>query len=283
MSSEIKNFFKKYKISPEKWLGQNFLISKNVLRKIVEAAEISKKDTILEIGPGIGNLTIELAKRAKKVIAVEKDKRMIEILKENLKDYKSVEIVQGDILKLEPKSYELKAKSYKIVANIPYYLTSRLIRKFLETKNKPKSMVLMVQKEVAQRICAKPPKMNLLAVSVQFYAKPKIISFVPKNCFWPKPKVDSAILKIVPEDRIQKISDRKNFALGQFEKLFFKIVKAGFSQPRKQLVNNLSDGLKLNKEKAKKWLLENGLKPEQRAETLKIEDWLNLTRDWRKI
>jgi 16S rRNA (adenine1518-N6/adenine1519-N6)-dimethyltransferase len=269
MSSQFKKVFTKYKILPKKWLGQNFLISKNVLRKIVEAAEISKKDTILEIGPGIGNLTTELAKRAKKVIVVEKDKRMIEILKENLKDYKNVKIIQGDVLKLEPKSYTLKP--HKVVANIPYYLTSRLIRKFLETKNKPKSMVLMVQKEVAQRICAKPPKMNLLAVSVQFYAKPKIISFVPKDCFWPRPKVDSAILKISNlKTKNQKI-----------KKSFFRIVKAGFSQPRKQLVNNLSKGLGLDKEKVKNWLLENKIKPFQRAEVLTLEDWLNLTKNYK--
>jgi 16S rRNA (adenine1518-N6/adenine1519-N6)-dimethyltransferase len=271
MSSRTKNLLKKYKIFPKKWLGQNFLISKEVLKKIVEAAEISKKDKILEIGPGIGNLTIELAKRAKKVIAVEKDKRMIEILKENLKDFKNVKIVQGDILKLEPRSYTLKP--YKVVANIPYYLTSRLIRKFLETKNKPKSMVLMVQKEVAQRICAKPPRMNLLAVSVQFYAKPKIISFVPKDCFWPKPKVDSAILKI---------SNLKTQS-PKLKELFFKIVKAGFSHPRKQLINNFSKGLKIEKEKIKKWLLENKIKPEKRAESLSSEDWLNLVKNFKKL
>jgi 16S rRNA (adenine1518-N6/adenine1519-N6)-dimethyltransferase len=265
----VWDLLKKYKISPKRWLGQNFLISKNVLRKIVETAEISKKDTILEIGPGIGNLTIELAKRAKKVIAVEKDKRMIEILKENLKDFKNVKIVQGDILKLEPRSYTLK--TYKVVANIPYYLTSRLIRKFLESEAKPKSMVLMVQKEVAQRICAKPPKMNLLAVSVQFYAKPKIISFVPKNCFWPKPKVDSAILKI------SNLKTRNS----KLKELFFKIVKAGFSQPRKQLINNLSKGLKIKKEKIKKWLLKNGVKPEKRAENLTVNEWLKLTKSFK--
>jgi 16S rRNA (adenine1518-N6/adenine1519-N6)-dimethyltransferase len=270
MSSQTKNLLKKYKISPKKWLGQNFLISKNVLRKIVEAAEISKKDTVLEIGPGIGNLTIELVKRAKKVIAVEKDKRMIEILKEMLEGWKvrNIEIVQGDILKIRNSQFVIR-NSYKIVANIPYYLTSRLIREFLETKNKPESMILMVQKEVAQRICAKPPKMNLLAVSVQFYAKPKIISFVPKDCFWPKPKVDSAILKI-------SNLKTKN---PKIKKLFFKIIKAGFSQPRKQLINNLSNGLKIEKEKVKKWLLENGIKPEKRAENLSIEDWLKLIKN----
>jgi 16S rRNA (adenine1518-N6/adenine1519-N6)-dimethyltransferase len=134
-------------------------------------------------------------------------------------------------------------------------------------------MVLMVQKEVAQRICAKPPKMNLLAVSVQFYANPKIISFVPKDCFWPKPKVDSAILKI---------SNLKTQNL-KLKKLFFKIVKAGFSHPRKQLINNLSKGLKIEKEKIKKWLLENKIKPEKRAESLSIEDWLNLVKNFKKL
>jgi len=290
MSSYLKNLFEKYHFSPKKFLGQNFLISKNVLRKIVQVAKISKKDTILEIGPGIGNLTIELARKAKKVIAVEKDRRMIEILKEALKSssVQNVQIVQGDILKLNPKSYLLNTKFYKLVANIPYYLTSRLIRKFLEEKRKPKLMVLMVQKEVAQRICAlpakvfakqkfrraSPQKMNLLAVSVQFYAKPEIISFVSKNCFFPRPKVESAIIKISnPKCQIPKPEGE----------LFFKIVKAGFSQPRKQLVNNLSKMLKLDKEKARNWLLENKIKPTQRAETLKIEDWLKLTKGWCKI
>jgi len=305
MRKEIKNLFGKYNFSPKKFLGQNFLISKNILRKIVQAAEISKKDTILEVGPGIGNLTIELAKElakkvhpikslrskfngAGKVIAVEKDKRMIEILKDVLKssNVRNVQIVKGDILKLEPRTFNLKI--YKLVANIPYYLTSRLIRKFLEEKRKPKLMVLMVQKEVAQRICAlpakvfakqkfrraSPQKMNLLAVSVQFYAKPEIISFVSKNCFFPRPKVESAIIKISnPKCQIPKPEGE----------LFFKIVKAGFSQPRKQLVNNLSKMLKLDKEKARNWLLENKIKPTQRAETLKIEDWLKLTKGWCKI
>ena len=292
MRKEIKNLFGKYNFSPKKFLGQNFLISKNILRKIVQAAEISKKDTILEVGPGIGNLTIELAKElakkvhpikslrskfngAGKVIAVEKDKRMIEILKDVLKssNVRNVQIVKGDILKLEPRTFNLKI--YKLVANIPYYLTSRLIRKFLEEKRKPKLMILMVQKEVAQRICSKPPNMNLLAVSVQFYAKPKILFYVSKNCFWPRPKVGSAIIRMVPR--------KSAYSISVDPLLFFKIVKAGFSQPRKQLANNLSKGLKLNKKKARNWLLENEIDPSQRAETLRIGDWLKLTKNWCKI
>jgi 16S rRNA (adenine1518-N6/adenine1519-N6)-dimethyltransferase len=268
----IKQLLKKYKIFPSKRLGQNFLIDKNVLRKIIETSELSKRDVTLEIGSGIGNLTIELAKKVKKVIAVEKDKRMVEILKERLKEEKieNVETVNEDILKFLP-SFKLR-RSYKVVANIPYYLTSRLIRNLLEMERKPKLIVLMVQKEVAQRICAKPPKMNLLAVSVQFYAKPEIVSFVSKNCFWPRPKVDSAIIKI---SSIKKQKATKE------EKLFFKIVKAGFSHPRKQLINNLSEKLKMKKERVKNWLLENNIRPSQRAETLNLEDWINLAKSYR--
>jgi 16S rRNA (adenine1518-N6/adenine1519-N6)-dimethyltransferase len=264
----VEKALKYHRIYPIKRLGQNFLIDKNVLRKIVEAAELSKNDTVLEVGPGIGNLTIELAKKVKKVIAVEKDERMIEILKERLKEerIKNVEIVNEDILKFLPSFKE--RRSYKVVANIPYYLTSRLIRNLLEIERKPKLIVLMVQKEVAQRICAKPPNMNLLAVSVQFYAKPEIVSFVSKNCFWPRPKVDSAIIKI---SNIKKQKPTKE------EKLFFEIVKAGFSHPRKQLINNLSKGLKKNKKIVEEWLLNCGISPDKRAENLSIEEWKRLT------
>jgi 16S rRNA (adenine1518-N6/adenine1519-N6)-dimethyltransferase len=268
-----KEILKKYRIFPSKRLGQSFLIDKKVLKKIVETAELSKNDTVLEVGPGIGNLTIELAKRVKKLIAIEKDKRMVEILKENLKDFENAEIIEGDVREIICAIVKKLARDYKVVANIPYYLTSHLIRKFLELERKPKLIVLMVQKEVAQRICAKPPKMNLLAVSVQFYAKPEIVSFVSKNSFWPKPKVDSAIIKIKPlidADRGPINAD-----------LFFKVVKAGFSHPRKQLINNLSEKLKMKKEKVKNWLLENNIQPSQRAENLTIKDWINLIRNFK--
>jgi 16S rRNA (adenine1518-N6/adenine1519-N6)-dimethyltransferase len=263
--SSLKEILRKYETFPIKRFGQNFLIDKNVLRKILEAAELSKEDVVLEVGSGIGNLTIELAKRVKKVIAVEKDKRMIEILKENLKNFKNVEIVEGDIREIICAIVEKIAKDYKVVANIPYYLTSHLIRKFLELERKPKLIVLMVQKEVAQRICAKPPKMNLLAVSVQFYAKPKIVSYVSKNSFWPRPKVDSAIIKFEPKR--EKLTEQN---------LFFKIVKAGFSHPRKQLINNLIKELKIEKEEIKNLLLKANVLPEKRAQELKIEDWKKL-------
>ncbi|MCX6723563.1 MAG: 16S rRNA (adenine(1518)-N(6)/adenine(1519)-N(6))-dimethyltransferase RsmA [Candidatus Staskawiczbacteria bacterium] len=269
----IKELLAKYETRPSKGLGQNFLIDKNVLEKIIESAEIKPSDVVLEVGPGIGTLTQKLAERAGKVIAIEKDKKMIEVLKETMSGLKNVEVINADVL-----SHKLKVTSYKVVANIPYYLTSPLIRKFLEEKNPPQEIVLMVQKEVAKRICSKPPRMSLLSVSVQFYAQPKIISYVSKNCFLPAPKVDSAIIKIVPGGQ----TSRPTESLVSPD-LFFKIVKAGFSQPRKQLVNNLTglkslNGVKLTKEKVSQWLLENNIKPSQRAETLDISDWIKLTK-----
>ncbi|MBA7626866.1 Ribosomal RNA small subunit methyltransferase A [subsurface metagenome] len=257
---------KKQGIRPIKRLGQNFLINKGVLKTVIEAASLSSEDTVLEIGPGTGVLTLALAEKVKKVIAVEKDIRMIKILKETLKGFKNVEIIQGDILKLS-----LKIKNYKVIGNLPFYLTAPVIRKFLElTEVNPQSMVFIIQKEVAQRICSKPPRMNLLAVSVQLYADPKIISYVSKKSFWPQPEVDAAIIKITPNSLLIRGDD-----------LFFKIVKAGFSQPRKQLINNFSKGLKMNKEETKNWLRKNKISPTQRAETLKIEDWLKLTKSYK--
>ncbi len=306
MSSNLiknaKNILNQYNIRPSKRLGQNFLIDKIVLNKIVKAADIKLTDVVLEIGPGTGVLTQELAKKAKNIIAVEKDAKMCEILKETLRDYENAEIINADILKIENQPYgesasrpekliencKLKIENYKLVANLPYYITSPVIRKFLEIKNLPKLMVLMTQKEVAQRICAKPPRMNLLAVSVQFYAKPEIIDYVSKQCFCPQPKVDSAIIRI---SEIKK--PRTNTGL------FFKIVKAGFSQPRKKLVNNLlaldlTNGLKLkkrdskkilpqNKEKIKAWLISNKISPNQRAEGLTISNWTNLINTFNKL
>ena len=267
----VKKLLKKYGIYPLKRLGQNFLIDKNVFQKIIKAASLSKNDVVLEIGSGIGNLTLQLAEKVKKVVAIEKDKRMCEILKEVLRnlDIKNVEVINKDILKINTRYVK-----YKLVANLPYYITSPIIRKFLEMKNQPREMVLMVQKEVAKRICAKPPKMSILAVSVQFYAKPEIISFVSKKSFWPQPKVDSAIIKITPS----RLTSTTNFN----PLLFFKIVKAGFSHPRKQLINNFSKKLKINKEKIKTWLLRNKIKPTQRAETLTLKEWLNLTKTYFK-
>ena len=197
---------------------------------------------------------------------------MVQILKDVLRDYKNIQIIQNDILKLfrskAPKFIRSFAPKYKLVANIPYYLTSPLIRLFLEAEKPPQMMVLLIQKEVAQRICAQPPKMSLLAVAVQFYSQPKIVSSVSKKSFWPQPKVDSAIIKIVPRPPAMTSQESR--------KKFFQIVKAGFVWPRKQLANNLSRKLSLDREEIKKALTERGLNPQVRAENLSVEDWQRL-------
>lgn len=298
---EIKKILRENKVFPSRRLGQNFLISKGAISKMITAPGLSKNDVVLEIGPGLGALTKELAKRVKKVIAIEKDPNLVRILNKELGSIKNLKIIQGDILKIlnstrahlkgaePPSSYAKRVakflipNSYKVVANLPFYLTAPVIRKFLEAKVKPKEMILMVQKEVAQRICAlpsqtsfklgraRPPKMNLLAVSVQFYAKPETISYVSKESFWPSPKVDSAIIKITPY-YINKYTPDQLFI-----KNFFKIVKAGFSHPRKLLINSLAFAFKIDKMKIRDWLLKNNIQPKARAENLSLEDWTNLT------
>ena len=279
-TEETKNLLKRFGARPSKKLGQNFLINNNVLEEIVNTSSLSKDDVVLEVGPGTGILTFALAKKVKTVVAFEKDEKLSLVLKKRTKDLsvKNVKIFNEDILKIDPKNF--LPKDYKIIANIPYYLTSPLIRKFLEAENQPELMVLMVQKEVAERICAgllaerleqqRKTKRSLLALSVQFYAKPQIISFVSPASFWPEPKVTSAILKIIP-------NKSSKFPVS-FIKKFFKIAKAGFSQPRKQLINNFSRELKMSRETVQKWLLRNDVKPEQRAEKLTLKDWQKLTK-----
>jgi len=268
----IKELFDKYEAKPLKKLGQNFLIDKRIVSKIIETAELNKDEIILEIGPGIGTLTQEISKKVHsgKVVAVEKDPKMVEILKETLKEFNNYNIIQENILKLNIKSLALKP--YKVIANLPFYLTAPVIRQFLESENPPKEMILIIQKEVAQQICSKPPKMSILTISVQFYAQVKIIKYISKESFWPQPKVNAAIIKIIPFT--EKI---KNYNVD----LFFKIVKAGFAHPRKQLINNLAKKLKIDKNETKEWLLENKIEPTQRAETLTVENWTNLTKNYK--
>ncbi len=259
----IKELLTSHGAAPSKTMGQNFLIDAHVLGKIMTTADVKPTDTVLEIGPGIGTLTQVLAEKAKNVICIEKDYAMVEILKQTLKGLENVQVIADDALH---GNYSLPTTNYKLVANIPYYITSPLIRKFLETANQPESIVLMVQREVAQRICAKPPEMSLLALSVQFYAKPKIIATVPKGCFWPVPNVDSAILQITPfKDETRPTAN-----------LFFTITKAGFMWPRKQLGSNLAKALQKDKEWVNAWLLKNTIDPMRRAETLSLAEWISL-------
>jgi 16S rRNA (adenine1518-N6/adenine1519-N6)-dimethyltransferase len=269
----------------KKSLGQNFLINPGVLDKIVTAAELDKNDTVIEIGPGTGILTEKLAEKAGKIIAIEKDRRLIEGLRKKFfaRDGSAfggkntnVEIVEADILKLDIGelfrnykllgedshakpgiSVEIRDSDYKVVGNIPYYITSHLLKTVFEEWPTPKLIILMIQKEVAQRIVAKPPHMNLLALSIQFYAEPKIASYVSRGSFRPMPKVDSAIISLRPKALSLK---------PEFKKEFFKLVRTAFAGKRKQLKNTI--GLEV--------LNKAGIKPKARPEELSMEDWINL-------
>lgn len=271
----MKEICRIYEIKPQRSKGQNFLVTESIYDKIVASAEISAKDTIVEVGPGLGFLTAKLAKKAKKVIAVELDDRLAEVLKIAIdsQGVENVEIVNQDILKFNPSGLG----SYKIVANIPYNISSILLRTFLGAENKPEIMVLMLQKEVAERITAKAPDMSMLALSVQFYGDAKIVKDVKAGNFWPEPKVDSAVIKIVINNNKYSRDDQK---------LFFRLAKIGFAAKRKMLKNNICGGLKLKGEATKKiddifTKLSFDLKV--RAEDLSLENWQNLFAELKDI
>ncbi len=257
----------------DKSLGQNFLQDDFALEAIVSAAQIQPTDSILEIGPGLGSLTRYLAVSAREVVAVELDGRLIPPLQTILAPHKNIRILRGDILKLAP--HELIAEQdYIVVANIPYYITSAVIRHLLESKVKPRCVVLTIQKEVAQRICAKPGDMSLLALSVQVYGEPRIAARIPAEAFFPKPKVDSAVLcvDIYPSPRVE----------AELIETFFKLTKAGFSQKRKTLRNSLSAGLHISPTQAEDLLGGANIESRRRAETLSIEEWQVLCRLYKK-
>lgn len=248
------------------------MASDEIAEEIAKSADLSEKDTVLEIGPGRGILTKYLLAKAGGVVAVEKDKELYEFLKEKFSGAKNLRLLNADIRDFfkEPRNYEsgIINYGYKIVANIPYYLTSYLIKLILENPVLPQEIVLTIQKEVAERICAAPPKMSILAVSVQIFGKPKILKTIPAKYFLPPPEVDSAVLRITPY--------KKSFVAPQEQKKFFQIVKSGFSSRRKQIINTLSAGLRLEREEVKQWLKTAGIDPTRRAETLDIADWLKL-------
>jgi 16S rRNA (adenine1518-N6/adenine1519-N6)-dimethyltransferase len=255
---------KKYGLRADKRLGQNYLEDPNVLEKILEAAEIQNTDTVLEIGPGLGSLTRYISVSAHQVIAVELDAKLIPILKVILKPYANIRLIQGDILEFTPKELALPP-DYLVVANIPYNITSAIVRHLLESEKKPRRIVLTVQKEVAERICATPPDMSLLALSVQVYGTPHIMARIPAGAFFPAPKVDSAVVKIeiCPEPVIPS----------PLLPIFFKLIKAGFSQKRKTLRNSLSAGLRISTMEAESLLAKAEIDAKRRAETLSLNEW----------
>ena len=259
---------KRYDLRPHKGLGQNFLQDPLALEEIVETADIQPSDTVLEIGPGLGSLTRYLSVSAKEVVAVELDEHLLPPLRAILSPYQNVRLIQNDILKISPKDLFLE-NDYVVVANIPYYITSAVIRHLLESAIKPRRIVLTVQKEVAQRICAEPGDMSLLALSVQVYGKPHIAANIPASAFFPAPKVDSAVLivEIYPAPLIDE----------DLLDAFFRLIKAGFSQKRKTLRNSLSAGLHIPPAEAVNFLMRANVDPQRRAETLALAEWSELT------
>ncbi len=244
----------------KKLLGQHWLFDQDSLKAVVDAGEITKSDTVLEIGPGLGTLTKLLVPRAKQVTAVEKDEQLAADLSNSIKA-DNLRVVPGDILNFDLNQL---SPDYKVVANLPYYLTSKLLRSLLESPNPPILMALLVQKEVGERITAGPGQMSLLALSVQYYAGPKLLRIVPKALFQPSPKVDAALIQI-------KRRSKPAFA-AKTEQLF-RLFKAGFSGKRKQLKNSLAAGLHLDPNQCSQILKNIGIDPAARAQELSLEDW----------
>ena len=259
---------------PNKSFGQNFLTDRNVLNQIVEAADIAPDDEVLEVGAGTGVLTRELAKKARRVVAVELERDVLAFLAKTTSHYPNVEIVERNLLYLDPTEV-FGADAYKLVANLPYYITAPTFRHFLESANPPRLMVVMVQQEVAERITAQPGDLSVLAISIQFYGQPRIVAHVPASAFYPAPKVDSAILRVDISPRYTEMLPTK-----AERDSFFRVVQAGFSEKRKQLHNSLTHGLHYKNEVVRSWLAEAGIDASRRAETLSIDDWLRL---WRVI
>ncbi|MBI5742711.1 MAG: ribosomal RNA small subunit methyltransferase A [Candidatus Niyogibacteria bacterium] len=253
-------------------LGQNFLKHQGVAARVAEAAKITPRDTVLEVGPGRGILTAELLARAARVIAIEKDEKLVGFLAGRFAAEiaaKKLILIRGDALEFNPANYQLKTNSFLVVANIPYYITGQLIRRFLEAAIQPASMTLLIQKEVAERIVAKPPHTNLLALSVQCYGTPRIAFKVGRGNFNPPPNVDSAVITTlnISHDffKQNKIS----------EKDFFTLLHAGFAQKRKQLAGNIAI-IAGGKERATRLLAKCGIAPKARAENLSLVDWAKL-------
>ena len=277
--AETRGLLRHFDLKARKGLGQHFLIDREVLGLVTSAAELTPADVIMEIGPGLGVLTTELARQAGRVVAIELDSKLAAILEQTLAPFDNVTIVNEDILGINPEDLLREQETgfppainnpfnYKVVANLPYYITAPVLRHFLEASVKPQIMVIMVQKEVAEAIVAEPGQMSLLSISVQFYGEPRIISNVPARCFYPAPAVDSAILRVdvYPQPAVAVAN----------EDSFFGLVRAGFTASRKQIGNSLAQGLGLSKPEVSSLLGRASIVPQRRAETLTLDEWAQL-------
>jgi 16S rRNA (adenine1518-N6/adenine1519-N6)-dimethyltransferase len=267
-SLNIPALLREHGLRPDKSLGQNFLQDSTALETIVQVAEIQDDDAVLEIGPGLGNLTRYLAISAKTVTTVELDRSLLPVLEAVLAPHPNVRVVTGDILKLRPAEL-VNTDNYLVVANVPYYITSAIFRHLLTNRPHPRRIVLTIQKEVAERVCAQPGEMSLLALSIQVYGRPVIAATIPAESFYPAPKVDSAIIRVdlypaplIPENLLER---------------FFRLAKAGFSQKRKTLRNSLSAGLAISPQAATQLLEQAAIDPQRRAETLSLDEWGRLS------
>lgn len=266
------NFYeliRKYRIRPKKSLGQNFLLDRRALRKVVQAANLQGHETVLEIGAGLGSLTTMLSDQAARVLAVEVDAALLPALQEAVGDRSNVEIVLGDIMDLD-LSQIIESDEFCVVANIPYNITSNLIRRLLESSSPPEFLVLTIQKEVAERIVAEPGDMSLLALGVQVYGLPEIKARIRSGSFYPRPKVDSAVLRVDFPAR-QAVPER-------LAQVIFRLAGAAFQQKRKQLPNSLSSGLGMEKQMVVEWLKKAGIPPRKRPQALGVPEWVRLAR-----
>lgn len=265
---DVPGLLRAHGLTPRKGLGQNFLTDPSTLDKVVQAAGVTAEDSVLEIGPGLGSLTRHLARAARKVTAVEIDQNFIPILQQVLANEPNVQVIHADILSLDPLKI-MDGEPYLVAANIPYYITSAILRHLLESAHRPQRLVLTVQREVANRICAAPGDLSLLALSVQVFGNPHQVLRIPAGAFYPPPKVDSITLRVdlypqplIPPDQLDT---------------FFRLAKAGFSQKRKTMRNALSAGLGWKAERGQALLQKAGIDPMRRAETLSLDEWRQLT------
>lgn len=266
--SETKQQLRAHGTYARKDLGQHWLVDADAVEAIVEAAAVAPDDEIIEVGPGPGVLTPLLCAAAKRVTAIELDSAMVTALKVNTATLTNLEIRQGDVLSVDPADLP---QPYSVVGNLPYYITSAIIKHFLETEARPERITVTIQKEVAERIVAEPPKMSILAISVQLYGRPRLVQIIPRTAFWPVPKVDSAVLVV---DEIGR--DLAETLQSLPEASFFKIVRAGFAEKRKQLHNSLSRNLGLSRDASVGLLESAGVEPARRAETLTIPEWVTI-------